>query len=434
MSSQHKVLILNKPFRIYGFTPPQMGCFVLSFVLALLAAKHLPAWQIAHIPLSFLCGLLLLSIGLTITQATNIRPLAWWRKRLEFAMKALPMYLPDIHVSGDSRGAVLVLPDGSRKVCLKCTGIDLMKLDHVQREDLSSIFSGAVSSSNRVQVVYTTVAGPECAENFYLLIDEPINPLETIALLELAAETTAVVPVAAAEPKAARLPLAVTKLQSSGLQLQPVSKEEIRTILYAHLSPAHFTREEGIPSHRDDVSETLALCKTGFTHHRSYILIDETYCAVLRLSKLPLETYVGWLHSLIGFSGRFTTSLHFEYCNQDWVRRQVQTNIRLMNATRTAQPIGMDGVDQMSRFVQGATAAYDFSCYTAVYATSLPELNASIEKVKQAGSNCGAVLEIADLEQLEALISSLPLGLDDMGDVHRILSPVVGTCWPFLNA
>lgn len=344
------------------------------------------------------------------------------------------MYLPDVHVSGDNRGAVLVLPDGTRKVCLKCTGIDLLKLDHVQREDLSSIFSSAISSSNRVQVVYTSVAGSYAANTFYLLIDEPINPLETVALLELAAETTAVAPVAAIEPRRPRLPVAVSKLQTSGLQLHPVSQEEIRTILFAHLSPAHFGRGEKVPALRDDISETLALCKTGFMHRRSYILIDETYCAVLKLSKLPLETYVGWLRSLIGLTGRFTTSLHFEYCNQDWVRRQVQYDMRLMHATRTAPTVPSEGFAEMSRFIQGATAAYDFSCYTAVYANSIPELNASIETVKTAGSNCGAVLEVADLEQLDAFISVLPLGLDDIADVHRILSPVVGTCWPFLNA
>ena len=398
-------------------------------------SRYLPRDAIVgRMPLGFFCGLLTVSIGLTLTQATNVRPLIWWRRRFEMLIKPLPTYLPDVQIFADEKNnCIVVLPDGRKKICVKCGGVDLLKLDHIQREDLSTIFTSSLSGCRNVQIVFGSIGGRNASTHFYIIADLVEEQETNAALLELSEDPSSMINALALTDGGSPTRLGMTKLKQAGLELLPVSPDELRAMLFACLSPSHFARGEPVPPSKDQMGETLTLCKTGFMQRRNYLIIDEKHCAVLKMTKLPVETYVGWLRSLLNIDGSFSTSLHFSFCDQNIARDQVRSDIRLVLATRS-NVAPMDGLMEMRRFVEGGHTAFDFSCYTMVYASTYDGLKLAVSAAKQAASQSGAIFEIADLEQLDGLISALPLGYDKLHATHRILSPVVGTCWPFVAA
>ncbi len=343
MPSQHKVYVINKAPRIYGFIAPQLGFILLTFVVAFMISHYLPREAVAgRMPLGFFCGLLTVSIGLTLTQATNVRPMIWWRRRFEMLIRPLPNYLPDVQLSADEQNnCIVVLPDGRKKICFKCGGVDLLKLDHIQREDLSAIFTSSLSGCHNVQIVFGTVAGRSASTDFYIVADLVEDQESNAALLELSQDPSSMINPLALTDGGTRNRPGVTKLKQAGLALLPVSPEELRALIFACLSPSHFARGEPVPSPKDHMGETMTLCKTGFMQRRNYLIIDEKHCAVLKMTKLPVETYVGWLRGLLNIDGSFCTSLHFSFCDQDVARDQVRSDMRLVLATRSN--VGTDG-------------------------------------------------------------------------------------------
>ena len=72
--------------------------------------------------------------------------------------------------------------------------------------------------------------------------------------------------------------------------------------------------------------------------------------------------------------------------------------------------------------------------YITTSADSQPCLEQKTDEIRRVFKNRGAILDRGLLLQLEAWQSTLPVGVDKLAVVHRVMSPVVGTCWPFFTA
>jgi hypothetical protein len=436
MSSQHKVVLLNQPARIYGYTPAQFAVMLATLVIAFIVATHVPAWKIAYLPVSFLIGMTILGTGTALVQATNVRSLRWWRKRIGLAGRGLPLYLPDFRLAPgeDSALAVLLLVDGTKRLCIKCTGIDMLKLDALQREDLASIFTNVVTACGAgVQIITTRAAGPSFANAFYLIFSgRSVSDVDT-ALIEVTKGSLLPATLLPAG-EGADLADVLSKLRQAGLSPVSVTRGEMRKLLFAHLSPAHYARGDAPPASTETSSESLTLCSSGFEQRTRYVAIDDNFCATLRLSRFPSQTYVGWLRSLLSLDCRYTVAMHLQYCDQRAARRQVSQKLALLLATKghLQLQLASESLLEMQSFSQGSLAAFDVAIYLTIFADSLDQLAVDIKQAKQLAANSGAVLETTDLEQLEGLISCLPIGVDQLNNVHRVLSPIVGTCWPFV--
>lgn len=98
MSQIHKVIILNKPLKIRGFTPIQWILLALSVALAFLVGTKVPGdWKLGNLPLGFILGMLIFCGALVYVKASEMKPFAWWRNLFLYRLGFLPRtYFPHI--------------------------------------------------------------------------------------------------------------------------------------------------------------------------------------------------------------------------------------------------------------------------------------------------------------------------------------------------
>lgn len=91
MSRVHKVIILNKPFKIADFTISQILLFGLVIVVGLFTASQVPqAWKVGHLPANFLVGLGFVCLGLVGVKFTDLKPMVWWKNMVLYKLKLVP--------------------------------------------------------------------------------------------------------------------------------------------------------------------------------------------------------------------------------------------------------------------------------------------------------------------------------------------------------
>src|SRR5437660_11276578 len=96
MSVVHRVIVLNKPLKIRGFTLFQWGMMVLAAGVAFAMGSYIPKeWKLANLPVGFLVGLLIFSAVLVCINALEMRPIAWWKNQFLYRLKLVPsVFLP----------------------------------------------------------------------------------------------------------------------------------------------------------------------------------------------------------------------------------------------------------------------------------------------------------------------------------------------------
>ena len=96
MSLVHRVIILNKPLKIRGFSILQWCLMVLtlgfSFGIFTLFPKE---WKLGNLPTGFIVALCFFCAVLMLINALELKPLAWWRNRIFYGLNVLPIqFLP----------------------------------------------------------------------------------------------------------------------------------------------------------------------------------------------------------------------------------------------------------------------------------------------------------------------------------------------------
>ncbi len=96
MSVVQRVIVLNKPFKIRGYTILQWLILGVSAVVALLLATKLPSdWKVNGAPAGVFVFVAVLGAGIAYVSATQMKPPAWWRNKIFYALHLVPsVYLP----------------------------------------------------------------------------------------------------------------------------------------------------------------------------------------------------------------------------------------------------------------------------------------------------------------------------------------------------
>jgi hypothetical protein len=97
MSEIQRVIILNKPFRIRGYTMMQWIIMGVAFAIAVLVGtKFVPHdWKLGNVPTGVWVFVVILGLGIGYVHVVQVKPLAWWRNRLFYAVGLEPtLYLP----------------------------------------------------------------------------------------------------------------------------------------------------------------------------------------------------------------------------------------------------------------------------------------------------------------------------------------------------
>lgn len=101
MSLVHKVIILNKPLKIRGFTFGQWALLAIAVGLGFLLAFKVPQdWKLpgTNLPLGVLVWVVIVGGAIAGVNAAEFKPFAWWRNLLLYKIfNSLPRsYYPNV--------------------------------------------------------------------------------------------------------------------------------------------------------------------------------------------------------------------------------------------------------------------------------------------------------------------------------------------------
>lgn len=92
MSLVHRVIILNKPLKIRGLTISQWIMGAGGVGVALLVGTQIPQqWKIGNLPAGFIVGMIIVCAVLFVSQAAQMKPIAWWRNMIAYRLKLVPL-------------------------------------------------------------------------------------------------------------------------------------------------------------------------------------------------------------------------------------------------------------------------------------------------------------------------------------------------------
>jgi hypothetical protein len=96
LSQAHKVIILNKPLKIFDFTIIQLVLMFFSLIIAFAIASQVPKeWKWNGLPGSALVFIVIVCIMLALVKMSEVKPWAWWKNLLLYRLKAVPIvYMP----------------------------------------------------------------------------------------------------------------------------------------------------------------------------------------------------------------------------------------------------------------------------------------------------------------------------------------------------
>ncbi len=109
MAIVHKVIILNKPFKLFGFSFIQLAIFVFTGLIGLWIGFSVPQVKVNGLPLGFLVFMLIICGGMVFVHATLIQPWQWWRNRILSLAGLLPTKIlprpqaPNIYIEENAK-------------------------------------------------------------------------------------------------------------------------------------------------------------------------------------------------------------------------------------------------------------------------------------------------------------------------------------------
>lgn len=232
------------------------------------------------------------------------------------------------------------------------------------------------------------------------------------------------------------------QLRQSGLRPQIMSIRDTRQLIYQHLNPNLSQSEPLAPPRRREHSEASTLARSALQVDWNHIKLDQTQIGSLYMAGTPHETWFGWLSDLLTLSVEYTLSIFIHTCNQEQVRQELEHKHRIgFVCTASMYCPDLEGLEAthsaataVQEFLRSSNKAFDVSMYIRTHAKSSQQLRSNMDEIKRVFNNRGAKLESADGMQFAAWQSTLPIGVDTIAICHRVMSPVVGTLWPFFTA
>ncbi len=235
----------------------------------------------------------------------------------------------------------------------------------------------------------------------------------------------------------------VEQLRSSNLRPHRLNRREVRNLIYADLNPSLAQRDPDAPLSREGLSEASCLARSALKIFDNHLWLDNRYVGTQYMAQPPHETWMGWLVDLLTLSVEYTLSIFVHACDQDKVRAKMKRDYQLgvMASSQLGTAPDLEGLDAtrkaaaaIQEFLRSSNKAFDISCYVTTTADSPERLAQQMDEIRRVFKNRGAMFDRAQLLQLDAWQSTLSCGVDKLAVVHRVMSPIVGTFWPFFTA
>lgn len=236
---------------------------------------------------------------------------------------------------------------------------------------------------------------------------------------------------------------AFEQLRQSNLRPQILKRKEVRDLIYGDLNPGLVTKDPKAPPSRPDMSEASVLSQSAIKIDNDHLWLDGRYIGTQYMSQLPHETWMGWLVDLLSLSVEYTLSVFVHTCNQDKVRKSLTSKYRygVMATTQLGTAPDLEGIEStrgaasaIQEFLRSSNKAFDMSVYINTVAETPEKLTQQMDEIRRVFKNRGAVMDRGQLLQLDAWQSTLPVGVDKLAMIHQVMSPIVGTFWPFFSA
>ncbi len=236
---------------------------------------------------------------------------------------------------------------------------------------------------------------------------------------------------------------AFEQMRQANLRPQILKRKEVRDLIYADLNPVMSQKEPQAPPSRKDLSEASCLAQSAIKISEEYLWLDGRYIGTHYMAEPPHETWMGWLVDLLSLNVEYTLSIFIHTCNQDKVRKALTDKYRygVMANTQLGTAPDLEGIEStrgaaaaIQEFLHSSNKAFDLSMYISTMAESPEKLAVQMDEIRRLFKNRGTIMDRGQLLQLDAWQSTLPVGVDKLAIVHQVMSPVVGTFWPFFSA
>ncbi|MFN8659919.1 MAG: ATP-binding protein [Candidatus Obscuribacterales bacterium] len=378
----------------------------------------------------------------------------------------------------EDQEAIAVLRDGSLRRFISCKGINALLSDHHDQEFLARQFANLANIADcDMQIIVTSRNLPveEYLSKYQQLIKTDDTYLKwyssyTDTWFRLMQEVSFVpqrefyVIVSYTPPDAlagsqwkkrskaqhdefvARLDR-ITKtvgeqLRQSGLRPAVMSIRAVRQLIYHHLNPNLSKREPVPPPRSAHNSEASSLARSALSINWNHVKLDNSYIGSLYMAEPPHETWFGWMSDLLTLGVEYTLSIFIHKCDQEQVRKQLAHKHRVSYACNAGLFVpDVEGLEAthtaataIQEFLRSSNKAFDVSMYIRTHASSLQQLRSNADEIRRVFNNRGARMEIADGMQFATWQATLPVGVDTIAITHRLMSPIVGTMWPFFTA
>lgn len=380
----------------------------------------------------------------------------------------------------DEDEGLVVLADGSLRKFISCKGINALLFDEAEREMLARGFASLVNSCDSdIQVIISSrnLSVDEYLQRYSLLLKTDneylkwyadytdkwfrrvqevhfvpqrdfyivvsYNPPDTKNLTQPWAGRRSIQKHEEYVETLNRLvKTCFEQLRGSNLRPSMLNRKETRNLIYSQLNPSLAEREHDAPATRPGQAETSVLARSALKVGEESLWLDGKYVGTQYMAETPHETWMGWLVDLLTLSVEYTMTMYVHMCDQDAVRKKLTTRYRLgmVASTQLATP-DLEGLEStrsaaaaIQEFLRSSNKAFDLSVYVKTHADTPEKLAQHMDEIRRVFKNRGAILDRAQMLQFDAWQSTLPVGVDKLAIVHRVMSPVVGTFWPFFTA
>jgi type IV secretory pathway VirB4 component len=379
----------------------------------------------------------------------------------------------------DEEDGLVVLSDGSFRKYIACKGINALLFDEADRETMARTFANfANSCESDIQIIIKSrnVSVDEYLSRYQILLktdndylkwyadytDKWFRRVQDVTFVPQR-EFYIVISYHPPDCKSGKVwngrrsiqkheeyleslnrlaKTAFEQLRGSNLRPSILTRKEVRNLIYSDLNPSLYEKDGEAPPSRTNVSEASVLAGSALKVTDEYLWLDGKYIGTQYMFAPPHETWMGWLVDLLTLSVEYTLTLFIHQCDQDKVRRDLKFKYRLghVASTQLATP-DIEGIEStrsaataIQEFLRSANKAFDTSMYIRSYADSPEHLAQNMDEVRRIFKNRGAQMDRGQVLQLDLWQSTLSVGVDRMAVVHRVMSPIVGTMWPFFTA
>jgi hypothetical protein len=401
---RYPVVILDRPIRIFDFKPIPLLCLIAASLVALKLSSFIdPHFYIGDIPANVFTFICAFSLIAGHVKALELKPIKWWLKRLKYVREPLPLFLPESELSSTLVGS------GSNCSCLKISNQDLANLDDIQRLKIADLIVDFANDQVGSLQIYSpptwAQSNPE-QRDFYLISKEN-----------------------------SRFSKLANRIGKYGLGVEATTTIDVRRMLYAQLSPSHLEPDLHATNSINSGSDLLSLCVAGFEHKPRYVLIDGKYVSTIHLTSLPLEVNFGLLDKLLDSDCELSFSMYLRPCNMPALKRQARfrLNCELSTAERYKElKTPANHLAHFRAFCESEMAATGIGISATIYADSLNALEYQMMRAQKAVHRMGGTINTSYAEELEAMISGLPICEDMVAVSHTITSQAAAKFIPFL--